>query len=44
MLFMGIGIFILGASFWYQKLTKTTEQAKSLESEHLSPENIEAVK
>lgn len=25
-LFMGIGIFILVASFWYQKLTKKTEQ------------------
>jgi len=26
MLFMGIGIFILVASFWYQKLIKNTEQ------------------
>jgi len=25
MLFMGIGIFILGASFWYQKLIKSTD-------------------
>lgn len=25
MLFMGIGIFILGASFWYQKLIRTTD-------------------
>lgn len=43
MLFMGIGIFILGASFWYQKLTKTTEQSKSLESDNLIAEEIEAV-
>ena len=29
MLFMGIGIFILGASFWYQKLISATEEAEN---------------
>ena len=35
MLFMGIGIFILGASFWYQKLTKAAQSKPTKQSEEV---------